>query len=137
MVTACHVADLLADQGKHSVSEDMFRVVLAAKTRVLGPDHVSTLATADRLCATLRSQGKSRAGAAVCRQTLATRARILGPTHPGKPAADLACHVRRVCLWPSRRALLPHRRRTRAPSAGAACPPCVCLSVCACVGGCV
>jgi hypothetical protein len=47
---------MLAEQGQHQEAEQEFRDILAVQLRVLGPDHLGTIATRDALAA-LRAKG--------------------------------------------------------------------------------
>jgi serine/threonine protein kinase len=63
-------------------AEGLFREVLAARTRVLGPEHPDTLHSEFGLARTLLALGRVREAEALHRKVLAARERILGADHP-------------------------------------------------------
>jgi hypothetical protein len=71
-----------AEQGFHSQSEATQRTVLAARLRVLGPDHPSTLATRYLVAYEMSELGDHDGALAEYRDVLATDLRVLGPDHP-------------------------------------------------------
>ena len=71
-----------ADQGFHAAAEAEYRDVLAARLRVLGPDHPDTLATRHGIALEMGEQGDHAAAEAEHRDVLAAKLRVLGPDHP-------------------------------------------------------
>ena len=60
----------------------MARQALAARQRVLGPEHPDTLASMSNLSIQLAQLGQHEAAADMARQALAAQQRVLGPEHP-------------------------------------------------------
>ena len=56
--------------------------LLAASERVLGPDHLSTLASRNNLAIAYRAAGRRDEAISLHEQVLAVRERVLGPDHP-------------------------------------------------------
>ena len=56
--------------------------VLAARERVLGPDHPGTLTSRNNLAVAYRDAGRTGEAIALHEQILAARERVLGPDHP-------------------------------------------------------
>ena len=56
--------------------------VLAARERVLGPDHPSTLQSRNNLAVGYRVAGRLDEAITLHEQVLAARERVLGPDHP-------------------------------------------------------
>ncbi len=71
-----------ADQGHHAQSAPIQRAVLAAQLRVLGPDHLSTLATRYLVAYEMAQLGDHDGALAEYREVLAARLRVQGPDHP-------------------------------------------------------
>ena len=71
-----------ANQGFHAAAEAQFRGVLAARLRVLGPDHRDTLATRHEIAMEMSKQGDHAAAEAEYRDVLAAKLPILGSDHP-------------------------------------------------------
>ena len=69
-------------QGKRAETEPMYRQALADRTRVLGADHPSTIASVNNLAICLKAQGKYAEAGAMYRAALADRTRVLGADHP-------------------------------------------------------
>ena len=72
----------MGEQGDHAAAEAEYREVLAAKLRVLGPDHPDTLATRHGIALEMGEQGDHAAAEAEYREVLAAKLRVLGPDHP-------------------------------------------------------
>ena len=72
----------MAELGDHAAAEAEYRDVLAAKLRVLGPDHPSTLTTRHQIAVEMASRGNHAAAEAEYRDVLAAKLRVLGPDHP-------------------------------------------------------
>ena len=70
-------------QGLHATAEAKDRDVLAARLRVLGPDHPDTLSTRHQIALEMAAQGDHAAAEAEYRDVLAARLRVQGPDHPG------------------------------------------------------
>ena len=60
----------------------MNREVLAARVRIIGPDHPDTLDSKDLLASCLYYAGKHDEAAEMLREVLAGRMRTTGPDHP-------------------------------------------------------
>ena len=71
-----------AEQGFHSTAEAEFRKVLAARLRVLGPDHPDTLAIRHCIARQMAERGDHAAAEAEYRDVLTAELRVLGPDHP-------------------------------------------------------
>jgi hypothetical protein len=56
--------------------------VLAARERMLGPDHPDTLSSRNNLAVAYRAAGRVADAVALHEQVLAARERLLGPDHP-------------------------------------------------------
>ena len=72
----------MAEQGDHAGAEAEYRDVLAAKLRVLGPDHPATLATRHSIADEMAAQGDHAEAEAEYREVLAAQQRVLAPTTP-------------------------------------------------------
>jgi tetratricopeptide (TPR) repeat protein len=82
-VTLQHeIADLLVAQGKYSDAEKLFRSVIEARARALGPEHPDTLDSRHRLIYALSRQSKYAEAEAEARQVLRLREKVLGPDNP-------------------------------------------------------
>ena len=55
---------------------------LAARERVLGPDHPDTLLSRNNLAVAYRDAGRTDEAISLHEQNLAARERVLGPDHP-------------------------------------------------------
>jgi tetratricopeptide (TPR) repeat protein len=75
------VADLLVAQGKYSDAEKVFRSVIEARTRVLGPEHPDTLDSRHRLIYALTRQTKYPEAESEARAVLQLREKFLGLEH--------------------------------------------------------
>jgi Tetratricopeptide repeat len=62
-------------------AEAEFRDVLAARLRVLGPDHLDTLGTRNNIALEMAAQGDRAAAKAELRDLLAAQLRVNGPDH--------------------------------------------------------
>ena len=71
-----------ANQGFHAAAEAEYRDVLAARLRVQGPDHPSTLATRHNIALEMAERGDHAAAEAEYRDVLAAKLRVQGPDHP-------------------------------------------------------
>jgi tetratricopeptide (TPR) repeat protein len=81
-VTLQHdIADLLVAQGKYNDAEKLFRSVIEARARVLGPEHPDTLDSRHCLIYALARQSKYSEAEAEARQVLKLREKVLGPEH--------------------------------------------------------
>jgi tetratricopeptide (TPR) repeat protein len=76
------IADLLVAQGKYSNAEKVFRSVIEARTRALGPEHPDTLDSRHRLIYALSRQSRYAEAEAEARQVLKLREKVLGPNNP-------------------------------------------------------
>jgi tetratricopeptide (TPR) repeat protein len=76
------IADLLVAQGKYSNAETVFRSVIEARTRALGPEHPDTLDSRHRLIYALSRQSKYAEAEAEAREVLRLREKVLGPDNP-------------------------------------------------------
>jgi tetratricopeptide (TPR) repeat protein len=82
-VTLQHeIADLLVAQGKYSDAEKLFRSVIEARARTLGPEHPDTLDIRHKLIYALSRQSKYAEAEAEARQVLKLREKVLGPDNP-------------------------------------------------------
>ena len=60
----------------------MHEQTLAARERVLGPDHPDTLTSRNNLAVAYQDAGRLDEAISLHEQTLAARERVLGPDHP-------------------------------------------------------
>ena len=60
----------------------MHEQALAARERVLSPDHPDTLISRNNLALAYQDAGRTDEAITLHQQTLATRERVLGPTTP-------------------------------------------------------
>jgi hypothetical protein len=92
MTTACNLARTLGNQGKCAEAQTMYREVLVAERRVLGPEHSSTLAAASNMGYVLNGQGKHGEAEITFREVLVVQRQVLRPEHPHTlmTAANLA-----------------------------------------------
>ena len=80
---ACNnLAMALNDQGKCAEAVVIFKEVLAAEKRALGPEHPDTLNTSNNLATALVTQGKFAKAVVIYKEVLAAEKRVLGPEHP-------------------------------------------------------
>lgn len=75
------IADLLVADGKYRDSEQLFRKIIAARTKALGPEHPDTLDSRHRLIYALARQTKYAEAEAEARDVLKLREKVLGPEH--------------------------------------------------------
>jgi tetratricopeptide (TPR) repeat protein len=76
------IADLLFAQGKYADAEKLFRSVIEARTRVLGPEHSDTLESRHRLIYALTEQSKHAEAEHEAREVLKLREKALGTENP-------------------------------------------------------
>ena len=79
----------LACPGRRREDEaiSLYEQALAARERVLGPDHPSTLQSRSNLATAYRAAGRLDEATSLHEQTLAARERVLGPDHPDTVAS--------------------------------------------------
>ena len=75
-------AGLLFAQGNYGDAEQLYRRVIAIRSRVLGPEHPDTLASRHRLIYVLNEEEKHAEAEAEARQVVTLREKILGFEHP-------------------------------------------------------
>jgi hypothetical protein len=73
---------LLQNQGELGEAEPLCRTALAAKRRMLGDEHPSTLDSIHNLGLLLWAQGSKAEALEMLRQELEVRRRVLGEDHP-------------------------------------------------------
>jgi hypothetical protein len=71
-----------AQQRPARPATDLYRITLAARERILGPDHPHALWSRNNLALALGSLGDHRQAAELHRTILASYERVLGPDHP-------------------------------------------------------
>jgi serine/threonine protein kinase len=76
------IATLLFDQGKYPDAEQLFRRVIAVRTRAMGPENPDTLASRNRLIYVLNEEEKHEEAETEARQVVTLREKILGSEHP-------------------------------------------------------
>ena len=76
------IAGLLFAQGNYGDAEQLYRSVIAIRSRVLGPEHPDTLASRHRLIYVLNEEEKHAEAEAEARQVVTLREKILGFEHP-------------------------------------------------------
>ena len=76
-----NLAVVLTYQGRYEAAEEMNRLALVLKEKVLGPEHPDTLLSMHNLAGVLAYQGKYEAAEEMHRRTLALRQKVLGPEH--------------------------------------------------------
>ncbi|GAC1685764.1 MAG: hypothetical protein PVS3B1_25790 [Ktedonobacteraceae bacterium] len=69
-------------RGQYSESEPLFQRALAARERLLGPEHPDTLGSLNNLANLYDDQGKYDLAEPLYQRALAAHERILGPEHP-------------------------------------------------------
>jgi hypothetical protein len=69
-------------RGKFEEARVLLGEVLAARERVLGPDHPDTLASRNNLANVMQARGKFEEARVLLGEVLAARERVLGPDHP-------------------------------------------------------
>ena len=77
-----NLAVVLQGRGKLEEAEPLYRQVLEARRRFLGPEHPQTLIATHNLAWVLQGRGKLEEAEPLCRQVLEARRRVLGPEHP-------------------------------------------------------
>jgi tetratricopeptide (TPR) repeat protein len=77
------LADVLFGEGRLQEAENLQRETLAAETRVLGPEHPSTLNLQSSFAKTLIGEGRYTEAENLARKTFESGLRTLGPEHPG------------------------------------------------------
>ena len=65
----------------------MYKLVLAARGRMLGPDHPDTLASMNNLAVAYHEAGRRSEAVKLFEKTLAAYERLLGSDHPGTVAS--------------------------------------------------
>jgi Tetratricopeptide repeat len=75
-------AEYLRSRGQYQQARRVHELALAARQRVLGPDHPDTLASMNNLAATRRKTGDLQGARDLLEKTLAARRRLLGDDHP-------------------------------------------------------
>jgi tetratricopeptide (TPR) repeat protein len=68
----------LQDKGEHAAAEQLFRECLTERQRVLGPEHIDTLAAMNNLANLLHVRGNNAEAEMLHRQALEARERTLG-----------------------------------------------------------
>jgi hypothetical protein len=91
------IASLLSDDGKYHEAEQVLRNVWSERERVLGPEHLDTLATRGSLAVALMLQGKYAEAEAENRAVLDLREKLLGPEHPD--TLTTRNNLARVLYW--------------------------------------
>lgn len=79
---ADHTAWYLYLQGEYVVAEEISRGAVERREKVLGPEHLDTLASVFKLGLVLGSQGKYKESEAMHQRALEGREKVLGPEHP-------------------------------------------------------
>jgi RNA polymerase sigma factor (sigma-70 family) len=77
-----NLAAVLQDQGELEAARQLHERVLTTVRRVLGEDHLSTLASLNNLAAVLQDQGDLVGARSLYEQVLEARRRVLGADHP-------------------------------------------------------
>jgi tetratricopeptide (TPR) repeat protein len=77
-----YLARAYSHLGRPKDAVALYREILDAQTRTLGPEHPSTLWTMNNLGVTYDNQGRYKDAEVLDRKTLEIRARVLGPEHP-------------------------------------------------------
>lgn len=72
---------LYAEQGKHDQAEELYRRALRSKKRVLGPEHISTLDTANNLGLLYADLGRFDEAEKLYERALLGKEKVLGPEH--------------------------------------------------------
>ncbi|HEV2095686.1 MAG TPA: tetratricopeptide repeat protein, partial [Chthoniobacterales bacterium] len=76
------IGDLLLDEGRYGDAENVLRMVVDMRQRILGGEHPETLRSRNRLAYAQYRQGKYSEAIADFRQIVALEENVLGPTHP-------------------------------------------------------
>jgi hypothetical protein len=80
--TLSEIASFHKDAGRYGPAEPLYRRALEASERLLGPQHVNTLAIGNNLAELLSAKGDYAAAESLYRRTLASLERAVGPKHP-------------------------------------------------------
>jgi tetratricopeptide (TPR) repeat protein len=76
-----NTAEYLYTRGEYATAEEMNRRALEGKEKVLGKEHLSTLASMNNLAEVLRDQGKYEQAEEIHRRTLKGKEKMLGKEH--------------------------------------------------------
>jgi non-specific serine/threonine protein kinase/serine/threonine-protein kinase len=76
-----HAAENLSEEGSYGEAEKLENEVIAAQTRVLGPDHPQTLRSEMFLAVTLMKEGHYAEADNLQTQVIAIKRRVLGRSH--------------------------------------------------------
>ena len=82
LLTLNNLANAQLSAGNAQDAEKLIRLVVTARTQVLGPDHPHTLASRNTLAGTLYKQGKTAEAVEVLQSVVGDMTRVLGATHP-------------------------------------------------------
>ncbi|MCB1823824.1 MAG: CHAT domain-containing protein, partial [Candidatus Competibacteraceae bacterium] len=69
-------------QGRYGEAEPLLRQALAAREKVLGPEHPDTLSSVNDLAGLYQAQGRYGEAEPLYQRALAAREKVLGPEHP-------------------------------------------------------
>ena len=72
----------LQDRGEYAAAEDLFRKCVSERQKVLGIEHIDTLAAMNNLANLLHERGNNDEAELLHQQCLEARERTLGPDHP-------------------------------------------------------
>jgi len=73
---------LYASQGRYAEAEPLYQRALAARERVLGAEHPSTLTSVNNLAVLYESQGRHAEAEPLYQRALDGMERVLGKDHP-------------------------------------------------------
>ena len=76
------LGQFLSENGQYSAAEPLLKRALAARERVLGPEHPDTLTSVSNLAVLLKNKGDTAGAEPLYRRALAARERVLGSEHP-------------------------------------------------------
>ncbi|KAF2180317.1 hypothetical protein K469DRAFT_715560 [Zopfia rhizophila CBS 207.26] len=86
IINRARVADntawYLRHMGEYAAAEGMSRSAMKARETILGPEHLDTLTSINKLGSVLERQGKYEEAGAMHRQALEGYEKVLGPEHP-------------------------------------------------------
>jgi tetratricopeptide (TPR) repeat protein len=83
------LANAINKQGHYAEAEKLHREVLEVRRRLLGADHLGTLASVMNLANAINKQGRHEEAEKLYREVLEVRQRVVGREHP----STLACMV--------------------------------------------
>jgi len=93
MASMSRLATTFIFEGRYADAEALLREILALRLRILGREHMSTLATMNNLGTVLLREGRYSESEQTLREALELQIRFRGPNHPNTALTryNLAC----------------------------------------------